>query len=76
MVLHIFGGEVPGGNATTLWDSPVLPGLSGSSDSLSVPGNSYSHAMGQCCGLIGMESWMLRNGHVRFGGRAGETYQS
>lgn len=22
MVLHIFGGEVPGGNATTLWDSP------------------------------------------------------
>ena len=23
MVLHIFGGEVPGGNATTLWDSPV-----------------------------------------------------
>ena len=23
MVLHIFGGEVPGGNATTLWDSPL-----------------------------------------------------
>ncbi|WP_407060780.1 transposase [Brevibacterium aurantiacum] len=24
MVLHIFGGEVPGGNATTLWDSPIV----------------------------------------------------
>ena len=55
MVLHIFGGEVPGGNATTLWDSPakwnnaffnrLLPALDGTSPRIDVPDRRVTRAI-------------------------------
>lgn len=54
----------------------ALPSLAGPGDPLPLPRNPHPEPMDEHPnGMNHTESRMLRNGHVRFGGRAGETHQ-